>query len=105
VKTNILQGPILFLTVILTACSGTAAPTQPSVVTAVSATYQTLSIDELAGIVERQPDIYTVVNVHIPYAGEIEGTDLKVPFNDSSALAAALPDKDAPIILYCRSAR
>jgi len=103
VKTNIIQGLILFLAVILASCSGFAVPTQQSVVTTVSATYQTLSIDELAGIVERQREIYTVVNVHIPYAGEIEGTDLNVPFNDPSALAAALPDKDTPIILYCRS--
>jgi rhodanese-related sulfurtransferase len=63
----------------------------------------TLSIDEFAAVLENEPDTYTIVNVHIPYEGEIDGTDLKIAYNDLNALAAALPDKDAPIILYCRS--
>lgn len=67
--------------------------------------YQTLTMDEFASILESQSDQYTVVNVHIPYEGEIEGTDEQIPYNDVSALMTALPDKDAPIILYCRSGR
>jgi len=47
---------------------------------------------------------YLVVNVHIPFEGEIRGTDLHIPFNDEEALLAGLPeDRDAPILLYCRS--
>jgi rhodanese-related sulfurtransferase len=45
----------------------------------------------------------TVVDVHIPYEGEIPGTDLVVPYNDIDALVAQLPDKSSPILLYCRS--
>ena len=46
----------------------------------------------------------TTVNVHIPYQGEIEGTDAFVPYNDIQALVATLPkDKSAPVALYCRS--
>ena len=41
--------------------------------------------------------------MHIPYAGEVPNTDANVPYNDLDALMAALPDKDAPIVLYCRS--
>lgn len=67
--------------------------------------YQTLTLDEFASILESQSEQYTVVNVHIPYEGEIEGTDNQIPYNDVSALMTALPDKDAPIILYCRSGR
>ena len=65
--------------------------------------YRTLSIDELATIMENQSDAYTVINVHIPYAGEIEGTDANISYNDLDALTLALPDNDAPIIVYCRS--
>lgn len=50
-----------------------------------------------------EPDV-TVINVHIPYGGEIAGTDAFVPYNDTKALLAALPaDKTAPVALYCRS--
>lgn len=65
--------------------------------------YRTLSIAELATIMEDEGETYTVINVHIPYAGEIEGTDANIAYNDLDALTEALLDKDAPIILYCRS--
>jgi rhodanese-related sulfurtransferase len=47
-----------------------------------------------------------VVNVHIPYEGEIDGTDAFVPFDDIGSYADDLPaDKDAPLYIYCRSGR
>lgn len=67
--------------------------------------YQTLSIDEFSSILENESDAYTVVNVHIPYEGEVLNTDLQIAYNDVDALTSALPDRDAPIILYCRSGR
>jgi phage shock protein E len=47
---------------------------------------------------------FTLVNVHIPYEGEIAGTDLFVPYNQMEQNIARLPaDKSARIVLYCRS--
>ncbi len=47
-----------------------------------------------------------VVNVHIPYEGEIEGTDAFIPFDEIQEHAAELPaDKSAPLYIYCRSGR
>lgn len=47
-----------------------------------------------------------VVNVHVPYDGEIEDTDAFVPFDDIAAHASELPvDKDAPLYIYCMSGR
>ena len=78
--------------------TATAPPAQ-----ATAGIYQTLTLDAFADILANNPEDYTILNVHIPYEGEIEGTNANVPYNDIEALTAALPDKDAPIILYCRS--
>lgn len=64
--------------------------------------YRTLAIEVLAKVVD-DPDV-TLVNVHIPYAGEIPGTDIFIPFNRINENTDKLPgDKNAEIVLYCRS--
>lgn len=70
---------------------------------AVDAAYQTLTIDEFAAIIESQPENYQIINVHIPYEGEVANTDAHIAYKDLDALVVAIPDKDAPVILYCRS--
>jgi rhodanese-related sulfurtransferase len=44
-----------------------------------------------------------VVNVHIPYEGEIAGTDLFVPFDEVDSSEALPADKDQPLLVYCRT--
>jgi rhodanese-related sulfurtransferase len=69
----------------------------------VAGEYRTLSIDEFADIVDNHPNDYEIINVHIPYAGEVANTDANIPYNDLGALMSAIPDKNTPVILYCRS--
>jgi len=49
---------------------------------------------------------FTFINVHTPYEGEIAGTDLFVNYDEMIANKAKLPqDKNAKIILYCKTGR
>ena len=47
---------------------------------------------------------FTLLNVKTPYIGEIEGTDLWIPYDELTARTADLPsDKSAKIVVYCRT--
>jgi rhodanese-related sulfurtransferase len=63
--------------------------------------YADISVEELAGLLKREE--VTLVNVHIPYEGELPETDLFIPYNEVVDHLDQLPDKDAPVALYCRS--
>jgi len=49
---------------------------------------------------------FVLVNVHVPYEGEIVATDTFIPFNEIDQQISRLPSqKDAKMVLYCMSDR
>jgi rhodanese-related sulfurtransferase len=61
-----------------------------------------VTADQLAGMLTHKD--FTLVNVKTPYIGEIDGTDLYIPYDQLAAKASALPgNKGARILVYCRS--
>lgn len=67
------------------------------------AEYKTVSPEELNQMLQDNED-FLLINVHIPYGGEIPGTDLHVPYNDIPALEGALGyDLGTKAVLYCFS--
>jgi rhodanese-related sulfurtransferase len=61
-----------------------------------------ITVEELNAMLKNKH--FTFINVHIPYQGEIPGTDVHIPYNEIEKYADQLPqDKDAKIVLYCRS--
>jgi rhodanese-related sulfurtransferase len=102
--------PIIFVLILLAAliaaCSqDTPAPTEMTEIgfPKNAAGYADINVQQLADMLPEKD--FTLVNVHIPYEGELEQTDLFIAYNRIADNLDQLPDKDAPIVLYCRSGR
>ena len=65
--------------------------------------YWNISVPELQAWLASNGDA-PLVNVHVPFQGDIAGTDLSIPFNEIADHLDQLPaDKDAAVVLYCRT--
>lgn len=88
----------------LTACQSKTVAGET--VTVAGGSYQNITPDELNSMSEDKDFVF--VNVHIPFAGNISNTDLSIPYDQISTpeyLNQLPTDKNAKIVLYCRSGR
>lgn len=66
--------------------------------------YATVEPAQLAGMLEEKD--FTLVNVHVPYEGELRSTDVFIPYDQIAGSLERLPiGRDAKIVVYCRSGR
>jgi rhodanese-related sulfurtransferase len=64
--------------------------------------YQNISMDRFVEMMGHKD--FVLINVHVPYRGEIAETDLLIPFNDIKQHKNELPaDKNTKIVVYCMS--
>ncbi|MDO8716868.1 MAG: rhodanese-like domain-containing protein [Dehalococcoidales bacterium] len=80
----------------------TPAPATEREVPVDGESYHVINVTQLKAMLDSKDFLF--VNVHIPYEGEIEGTDLFIPYNEIEKNLDKLPaDTNARIIIYCRS--
>ena len=64
--------------------------------------YTDVNASGLANMLQNKD--FLLINVHIPYEGEIEQTDLFIPYNEiEQNLDKLPPDRSTKLVLYCRS--
>ena len=97
--------------VLLAACSNQSSQRQTStseevgkVISVEGGTYRDITVAELEHMLENKD--FLLVNTHIPFEGDLPNTDLSIPFDEITQNLDKLPaDKNAKIVLYCRSGR
>jgi phage shock protein E len=90
------RGPIAFVAlaiVLLAACSGSKEGS--------GAAWTQVSPSELNAMLQSR-EVF-LVNVHVPYEGEIAGTDAFIPYDQIASRIDELPSDASMLVIYCRS--
>lgn len=56
---------------------------------------------QLSDVLDAQDVV--LVNVHVPFEGDIPGTDASIPYTELAARVEELPDDPERLVIYCRS--
>jgi hypothetical protein len=92
----------VLIMVLVTACQGSSKADQADdkvgkVVSTEGGEYLDISVDELESMLENKD--FLMVNVHIPFEGDLPNTDLSIAFDKIDQHLDQLPsDKNAPIV-------
>ncbi|MBA7480881.1 hypothetical protein ES707_16344 [subsurface metagenome] len=103
-KRFLILGSLILPIVILVACGQTSRVQTAGLeeIKVNGGSYWNITPAQLDSMLENKD--FLLVNVHIPYEGEIPQTDLFVPYNKVEQNLSQFPKgKGAKIVLYCRS--
>jgi len=93
---------LFFALVVLVGCQSKSVIGET--VSSAGGPYQNVTSAELQTLLKDKD--FVLVNVHIPFTGNIPNTDLSIPYNEIQQHLSQLPaDKNAKVVLYCRSGR
>ncbi len=93
------MGVLALVALFLSACQQKSAN---NVIEVAGGSYRNIAPTELNTELAKKDFVF--VNVHTPFAGNIAGTDLSIPYDQIEQRISELPtDKSTRIVLYCRS--
>jgi phage shock protein E len=97
-----LLGAVAIIAVAVVALSGLGGGSVGTVEQGNGGSWTNIHADTLADWLTHKD--FTLLNVKTPYVGEIDGTDLYIPYSEIDARAAELPqDRSAKLVVYCRA--
>ncbi len=92
---------VFFMAVTIVGC-GAAPAANASQVAVPGGTYTNVSPAQLNQMLAAKD--FVLINVHIPYAGELAQTDAFIPYDEIEQNVKRLPaDKSSKVVLYCSS--
>ena len=96
---------MLFIVVLLIGCAQNSnGNSQKSKLSSKNVNYKNMTVDELNEQLKNKN--FVLVDVHIPEQKHIDGTDAFIPYDEVENQLDKLPsDKNAKIVLYCRTGR
>ena len=93
---------LLLAVLVLVGCQSRSATGET--ISAAGGSYQNVTPAELGTMLENKD--FVLINVHIPFAGNIPDTDVSIPYNEIEQNLDQLPaNRAAKIVLYCSSGR
>jgi rhodanese-related sulfurtransferase len=103
-KVGFLAALLLVLSLLVGACTQVTSKSGPAAKEGLVKNddgYYDITVDQLAEMMQNKD--FLLINVHVPYEGELPQTDLFIPYDQIADHMDELPSRDTPIVVYCRS--